>query len=204
LPTTSRNKIFTGRSENAIAAQGDRCRYNRKAFLLFRVKTEFMKKHEALKQQIAEAMAACQDKKAESVTILEMEKGSNAFTDYFLICSGVNPRQVQAIADEVEERLEKSGQRVTHKEGYSQAEWVLLDYVDFVVHIFSEKARQYYDLERLWKTARRLGPADLNRSPKKATAKKSVAKAKKSVSQKAARKSTSAKPVRKPARKKKK
>jgi ribosome-associated protein len=166
-----------------------------------------MKKHEALKQQIAEAMAACQDKKAESVTILEMEKGSNAFTDYFLICSGVNPRQVQAIADEVEERLEASGQRVTHKEGYSQAEWVLLDYVDFVVHIFSEKARQYYDLERLWKTARRLGPADLNRAPKKATAKKalankSVAKAKKSVSPKAARKSASAKPARKPARKK--
>jgi ribosome-associated protein len=166
-----------------------------------------MKKHEALKQQIAEAMAACQDKKAESVTILEMEKGSNAFTDYFLICSGVNPRQVQAIADEVEERLETSGQRVTHKEGYSQAEWVLLDYVDFVVHIFSEKARQYYDLERLWKTARRLGPADLNRAPKKAmakkaVAKKSVAKAKKSVSPKAARQSASAKPARKPARKK--
>jgi ribosome-associated protein len=163
-----------------------------------------MKKHEALKQQIAEAMAACQDKKAESVTILEMEKGSNAFTDYFLICSGVNPRQVQAIADEVEERLEKSGQRVTHKEGYSQAEWVLLDYVDFVVHIFSEKARQYYDLERLWKTARRLGPADLNRAPKKTMTKKPVAKAKKSVSRKAAKKSTSARPVRKPARKKKK
>jgi ribosome-associated protein len=93
---------------------------------------------------------------------------------------------------------------VTHKEGYSQAEWVLLDYVDFVVHIFSEKARQYYDLERLWKTARRLGPADLNRAPKKTMTKKPVAKAKKSVSRKAAKKSTSAKPVRKPARKKKK
>ena len=167
-----------------------------------------MKKNEALKQQIAEAMAACQDKKAESVTILEMEKGSNAFTDYFLICSGVNPRQVQAIADEVEERLEKSGQRVTHKEGYAQAEWVLLDYVDFVVHIFSEKARQYYDLERLWKTAKRLEVADLKKTPKKAAvnkktaAKKSVSITKKTAPKKTARKSPSAKSVRKPARKK--
>jgi len=167
-----------------------------------------MKKNEALKQQIAEAMAACQDKKAESLTILEMEKGSNAFTDYFLICSGVNPRQVQAIADEVEERLEKSGQRVTHKEGYAQAEWVLLDYVDFVVHIFSEKARQYYDLERLWKTAKRLEVADLKKTPKKAAvnkktaAKKSVSITKKTAPKKTARKSPSAKSVRKPARKK--
>src|SRR5713101_7849365 len=125
-----------------------------------------MKKNE-LKKQIREAIAACQDKKAESVTILEMEKESNAFTDYFLICSGVNPRQVQAIADEVEERLEKSGQRVTHKEGYNQAEWVLLDYVDFVVHIFSERARQYYDLERLWKSATKLELAELTATPKR-------------------------------------
>src|SRR5882762_9943524 len=166
-----------------------------------------MKKNEALKQQIAEAMAACQDKKAESLTILEMEKGSNAFTDYFLICSGVNPRQVQAIADEVEERLEKSGQRVTHKEGYAQAEWVLLDYVDFVVHIFSERARQYYDLERLWKTAKRLVASDLKKTPKKAAANKSVADTKKTAQKKTApkktaRKSPSAKGARKPARKK--
>jgi ribosome-associated protein len=166
-----------------------------------------MRKNESLKQQIAEAIAACQDKKAESVTILEMEKGSNAFTDYFLICSGVNPRQVQAIADEVEERLEKSGQRVTHKEGYAQAEWVLLDYVDFVVHIFSERARQYYDLERLWKTAKRLVASDLKKTPKKAAANKSVADTKKTAQKKTApkktgRKSPSAKGARKPARKK--
>jgi ribosome-associated protein len=160
-----------------------------------------MNKNQALKQQIAEAMAACQDKKAESVTILEMEKGSNAFTDYFLICSGINSRQVQAIADEVEERLEKSGQRVTHKEGYSQAEWVLLDYVDFVVHIFSEKARQYYDLERLWKTAKRLEAVDLKKAAKKAAAKKPAPKAKKALPKKAARK-TAAKAARKPGRKK--
>ena len=157
-----------------------------------------MKKNEALKKQIAEAMAACQDKKAESVTILEMEKESNAFTDYFLICSGINTRQVQAIADEVEERLEKSGQRVTHKEGYSQAEWVLLDYVDFVVHIFSEKARQYYDLERLWKTAKRLEPADLKKSPKKSAPSKS----RKSAPKKTAKK-TATKKTKKPASRKK-
>jgi ribosome-associated protein len=160
-----------------------------------------MNKNQALKQQIAEAMAACQDKKAESVTILEMEKGSNAFTDYFLICSGINPRQVQAIADEVEERLEKSGQRVTHKEGYAQAEWVLLDYVDFVVHIFSEKARQYYDLERLWKTAKRLESADLKKVPKKVAA-KPAAKAKKAARKKTTKKSPSTKTARKPARRK--
>jgi ribosome-associated protein len=161
-----------------------------------------MNKNQALKQQIAEAMAACLDKKAESVSILEMEKGSNAFTDYFLICSGINPRQVQAIADEIEERLEKSGQRVTHKEGYAQAEWVLLDYVDFVVHIFSEKARQYYDLERLWKTAKRLEPADLTKTPKKAAAKKPVSKPRKPMPKKTARKSTASKKHRKPGRKK--
>ncbi len=87
-------------------------------------------------------------------------KGSGAFTDYFVVCSGTNPRQIQAISDEVEERLEKSGLRPTHVEGYKQAEWVLLDYVDFVVHIFSEKARKYYDLERLWKSAKRLAPSE--------------------------------------------
>jgi ribosome-associated protein len=165
-----------------------------------------MKKNE-LKKQIAEAIEACQTKKAESVTVLEMEKGSNAFTDYFLICSGVNPRQVQAIADEVEERLEKSGQRVTHKEGYSQAEWVLLDYVDFVVHIFSEKARQYYDLERLWKTAKRLEASDLKKAPvaqKKTAAKKAAPKAKTSSPRKtASKKRAAAKAPRKKAARKK-
>ena len=112
-------------------------------------------------RQVSEAIHACQDKKAEEITILELEKGSGAFTDYFVVCSGANPRQIQAIADEVEERLERAGLRPTHCEGYKQADWVLLDYVDFVVHIFSEKARKYYDLERLWKSAKRLEPAEL-------------------------------------------
>jgi ribosome-associated protein len=115
-----------------------------------------------LKHQVAEAINACLDKKAEEITILELEKGSGAFTDYFVVCSGTNPRQVQAISDEVEERLEKKlGMRVNHMEGYKHAEWVLLDYVDFVVHVFSEKARKFYELERLWKSAKRLEPGEL-------------------------------------------
>ena len=124
-----------------------------------------MKKTE-LKKQIAAAIQACLDKKAEELSILEMEKGSGAFTDYFVLCNGTNPRQVQAIADEVELRLKKAGLRPTHIEGYNQAEWVLIDYVDFVVHVFSERARQFYDLERLWKSAKRLA-ADLKSVPKK-------------------------------------
>lgn len=119
-----------------------------------------MKKNE-LKQQVSAAIAACQEKKAEDISILELEKDSGAFTDYFVVCSGTNPRQIQAISDEVEDRLKKTGLRPAHVEGYKQAEWVLIDYVDFVVHIFTEKARQYYDLERLWKSAKKLRPAEL-------------------------------------------
>jgi ribosome-associated protein len=125
-----------------------------------------MKKNE-LKKQISAAIQACLDKKAEELSILEMEKGAGAFTDYFVLCSGTNPRQIQAISDEVELRLEHAGLRPTHIEGYNQAEWILIDYVDFVVHVFSEKARKFYDLERLWKTAKRLQPSDLKAAPKK-------------------------------------
>jgi ribosome-associated protein len=119
-----------------------------------------MKKSD-LKKQFSSAIQACLEKKAEELSILEMEKGSGAFTDYFVLCSGTNPRQVQAIADEVELRLKAAGIRPSSVEGYKQAEWVLLDYVDFVVHVFSDKARKFYDLERLWKSAKRLEPADL-------------------------------------------
>jgi ribosome-associated protein len=138
-----------------------------------------MKKTET-KKQVTAAIQACLEKKAEELSILEMEKGSGAFTDYFVLCSGTNPRQVQAIADEVELQLKKTGLRPTHVEGYNQAEWVLLDYVDFVVHVFSEKARKFYDLERLWKSAKRLEPSDLKAAsrPLKA-AKKAAAKKKK-------------------------
>jgi ribosome-associated protein len=141
-----------------------------------------MNKNNELKQQISAAIQACLEKKAEELSILEMEKGSGAFTDYFVLCSGTNPRQVQAIADEVELRLKKAGLRPTHVEGYRQAEWVLIDYVDFVVHVFSEKARKFYDLERLWKSARRLEPRDLNAATRtRKTATKSAPKKKKRV-----------------------
>ena len=120
-----------------------------------------MKKTIDLKRQVSEAISACRDKKAEEITILELEKDSGAFTDYFVVCSGSNPRQIQAISDEVETRLERNGMRAAHIEGYRQAEWVLLDYVDFVVHVFSQRAREYYELERLWKSAKRLQPSEL-------------------------------------------
>src|SRR5437667_7942449 len=129
-----------------------------------------MTKKNELKKQVDAAIQACLEKKAEELTILEMEKGSGAFTDYFVLCSGTNPRQIQAIADEVELRLKATGMRPTHIEGYNQAEWVLVDYVDFVVHVFSEKARKFYDLERLWKSAKRLEPRELGaRRRKRAT-----------------------------------
>lgn len=80
--------------------------------------------------------------------------GITSFTDYFVICTGANARQIQAIADEVEARLKQEGERPLSIEGYSQAEWILADYGDFLVHIFSETSRGYYDLERLWRNAK--------------------------------------------------
>jgi ribosome-associated protein len=131
-----------------------------------------MNKQLEVKRQLNDAITACLEKKAEDISVLEMEKNSAAFTDYFVVCSGSNPRQIQSISDEVEQRLERTGLRPTHVEGYNQAEWILLDYVDFVVHVFSEKARKFYDLERLWKTARRLEAADLKRSTAKRTSRR--------------------------------
>jgi ribosome-associated protein len=123
-----------------------------------------------LKKQVSEAISACLEKKAEELTLLELEQGTGAFTDYFVICSGTNPRQVQAISDEVELRLKRAGLYPNNIEGYKQAEWVLIDYVDFVVHVFSESARRYYDLERLWKSAKKLEPKDLIAKPRKRAA----------------------------------
>ena len=116
-----------------------------------------------IRTQVASAVKACEDKKGEEISILEMDKNSSAFTDYFVICSGKNPRQIQAIADEVELRLKREGVPANQVEGYNQADWVLLDYVDFVVHVFSEAARKFYDLERLWKSARKLTVDDLRK-----------------------------------------
>jgi ribosome-associated protein len=134
-----------------------------------------MKKNE-LKSQITEAISACNEKKAEELTILELEKNSGAFTDYFVICSGTNPRQIQAISDEVELRLKRKGVYPNNIEGYRQAEWVLIDYVDFVVHVFSESARKYYDLERLWRSATKIEPSDLIAKPRRTPARKAVRK----------------------------
>ena len=126
-----------------------------------------MKKNNELTSQLTTAIAACQDKKAEDLTILQMDKNSGAFTDYFVICSGSNPRQIQAISDEVELRLKRAGTYPHNIEGYKQGEWVLLDYVNFVVHVFSATARNYYDLERLWRTAKKLEPAEVTAKPRR-------------------------------------
>ena len=116
-----------------------------------------------IRSQVVSAVQACEEKKGEDISILEMDKNSSAFTDYFLICTGKNPRQIQAIADEVELRLKKSGVPANQVEGYNQADWILIDYVDFVVHVFSEASRKFYDLERLWKSARKVTVADLKK-----------------------------------------
>src|SRR5437764_12356253 len=96
-----------------------------------------------------------------------MDQNSGAFSDYLLICSGTNPRQVQAISDEVELRLKRAGTYPNNIEGHHQGEWVLIDYVDFVVHVFSESARKYYDLDRLWKSAKKIDLADFVAKPRK-------------------------------------
>ncbi len=99
------------------------------------------------------ALAAARDKQAVDPVALNL-KDVCSFTDTFLIVSGTNRRQVQAISDEIELRLKRAGMRPLHIEGYNQAEWILMDYADLVVHIFSSKARLYYDLERLWRAAK--------------------------------------------------
>jgi len=127
-----------------------------------------------IRSQVASAVQACEEKKGEEISILEMNKNSSAFTDYFVICTGRNPRQIQAISDEVELRLKQAGVRANQVEGYQQADWVLVDYVDFVVHIFSEASRKFYDLERLWKSAKKVTLADLKKPAARAKAAKSA------------------------------
>ncbi len=128
------------------------------------------------REQVALAVKAVESKKGEDVVILEMDRAAGAFTDYFVICTGTNPRQIQAISDEVERLVHQVGGRPNSVEGYNQAEWVLLDYVDFVVHVFSERSRSFYDLERLWKSAKRLKPGDLLKKRAAASAKKAAKK----------------------------
>ena len=98
------------------------------------------------------AVNAADDKKASDLVILDISK-ITSFANYFLLCTGDSSRQMQAIADEVEKQLKASGIRPSHVEGYQNSEWILLDCMDLVVHIFSKNARAFYDLERLWRDA---------------------------------------------------
>jgi ribosome-associated protein len=104
--------------------------------------------------QLSEAIEAAFDKKAQDAVVLELGEVCS-FTDYFLICTGTSTRHNQTIADHIEETLKKYGVRALHVEGRSEGEWILMDYVDFVVHIFSARAREFYDLERLWRAGKR-------------------------------------------------
>lgn len=123
-----------------------------------------MKKTE-VRRMVMAAAAACEEKKAEHIHILELDLADSGFTDYFLICSGTNERQNQTIATAVEDRLEKDfGSAPNSIEGYRQGEWILLDYVDFVVHVFSHDKRAFYDIERLRKTARSVDLEELKAS----------------------------------------
>ncbi len=113
----------------------------------------------SLPPEVRCVVEAAQDKKAAAITALDLA-GLDAFTESFLLCTGSSNHQVQAISDEIEERLAQRGMRLLHREGYEAAEWILLDYGSFVVHIFTERTRQYYDLERLWRSARRVDVPD--------------------------------------------
>src|SRR5512135_2467895 len=108
-----------------------------------------------MREELRLALAALEDKKAFDIVLLDISKVAS-FASYFLMCSGDSSRQIQAIADEVEKKLKENGIRPNHVEGYRHAEWILMDYVDLVVHVFSKSARAYYDLERLWRDGKRL------------------------------------------------
>jgi ribosome-associated protein len=108
-----------------------------------------------LPKEVIGAVDAARDKKAEDVVVLDL-RTAGGFTDYFVICTGGNPRQITAIADSVQERLKRDfSERPALSEGVDRSEWILLDYFDFVVHIFSRECRAFYGLERLWGNADR-------------------------------------------------
>lgn len=115
-------------------------------------KAEPRRKTVRLPQQVKLAVAAAEDKKAEQLAVLDLRK-AGGFTDFFLVCSGTNSRQIRAIADGITEALRLEGVKPAHVEGYDRSEWILLDYFDFVVHVFAPETRLFYDLERLWGNA---------------------------------------------------
>jgi ribosome-associated protein len=109
-------------------------------------------KSHALPADVIAAVRAAADKKAEQLTLLDLRKAAG-FTDFFVIATGANTRQIRAIAEAVEEALAKLHVKPAHTEGYARTEWILLDYFDFVVHVFSAETRAFYGLERLWGSA---------------------------------------------------
>jgi len=112
-----------------------------------------------LTSEVSKAVQAALDKKALNVIVLDL-RGTPAFTDFFILCSGQTHRQVKAIADNVEEVLKKDRIRPAHVEGYERAEWVLMDYFTFIVHVFTPQTREFYALERLWGDAERVEVSD--------------------------------------------
>jgi ribosome-associated protein len=118
-------------------------------------KTDKRRKSTRMPREIERAVRAAEDKKAVDLVALDLRKAAG-FTDYFLLCTGNNPRQVRAIADGVMEALAEDGVKPAHVEGYDGSEWILLDYFDFIVHIFAPETRTFYGLERLWGNADKL------------------------------------------------
>ena len=118
-------------------------------------KTEKRQKPQRLPKQIDAAVQAADDKQAKELVVLDLRKAAG-FTDFFVICSGINTRQVRAIADAVIESLSNAGVKPAHIEGYDRSEWILLDYFDFIVHVFAPETRMFYGLERLWGSAERI------------------------------------------------
>ena len=118
-------------------------------------KAERRRKTTRLPRQVELAIRAAEDKKANDLVVLDLRKAAG-FTDFFVICSGNNARQIRAIADATTESLANDGARPAHVEGYERSEWILLDYFDFIVHIFAPETRVFYGLERLWGNAERI------------------------------------------------
>jgi ribosome-associated protein len=161
-----------------------------------------------IKRQVLAAAAAAEDKKAEDIRILALDPSESSLTDYFIICNGTNERQNVAISDEIDARMKREfGTYANSVEGRRQGEWILMDYVDFVVHIFSPEKRHYYGLERLRKSAMLVSMEELNselnarvqaaRVAKPAPTKKTVAvkKATKAPAKKTVAKKAPAKPA---------
>jgi ribosome-associated protein len=159
--------------------------------------------HEQTRILVQAAAAACEDKKGEDTRILELDPIDSGLSDFFLITSASNDRQAVAIADEIEHRLKKEFGAYPHSvEGRKQGDWILLDYIDFVAHVFLAERRAFYDIERLRKSARPLTPAEFDAELKTALAAKTRAARDKASahekSKKPAKKAT-AKPVAKKA-----